>query len=232
MPAGKEQFRRAITSFRNKHVIAALQPLINFRAEVIADDEFTARGGADDAVQKYYIQHLMHCDKIRRHITFNPDNLPLGDKIAKAIDSKEIAEVGENPFGGDDIQNQSTGLVDLPYSLDGTDPDIPLNSQLKSVFRKGSGALLLGAIDDAIVGWTRLNSADRSRFITCEDSMRMYQFYQEILGYLKNYLGTKNRTDVAHKLPSQEPLGPKDSPNILGEQANYGNTTSGGNSPL
>lgn len=232
MAEGKEQFRRAITQFRNRHIVAAIHPLINFRAEVIGDDEFAARGGADDSVQTHYLGHLMACDRMRRHITFNPDEKPLGDKIAKAIDATATIEIGDNPFGGDDIQNQTSGLIDLPFALDGTDPDIPLNSQLKPSFKKGVGMILLGAIDDAIVAWTRLNSNNRTNFITCEDSMRIYGKYQQILGYLKAYLGTKNRVDVAQILPTQEPLGPKDSPNILGESVNTTKTGSGSSSPL
>ena len=38
----------------------------------------------------------------------------------------------------------------------------------------------------AIVAWTRLNSRDRTRFITRFDSMRIYGNYQEILGYLSD----------------------------------------------
>ena len=47
--------------------------------------------------------------------------------------------------------------------------------------------------------------------------MRIYGAYQEILGYINMYLGDKNRVDVAQVLPSEEPLGPQDSPNIKGE---------------
>ena len=97
------------------------------------------------------------------------------------------------------------------FALDGSDPDIPLQSQLKL---KSTHALVLaGAIDKAIVAWTRLNSRDRTRFITRFDSMRVYGHYQEILGYLSAFGGEENRIDVAQVLPSDEPLGADDSPN-------------------
>lgn len=222
MPQGKEQFRRAITEFRNIHIVGGIHPLINMRTELIANDEFMSRGGADSPTQHHFKMLLLQADKQRRHITYNPDNLPLGDKIQKAIDPNGKIELGENPFGGDDIQNQSGGLIDLPYELDGTDPDIPLNSQLSKNFTKSIGMLLLGVIDRSIVNWTRLNSRDRTKFITHADSMRVYGSYQEIYGYILMYLGDKNRVDVAQVLPSQEPLGPTDSPNILGESSQAG----------
>lgn len=219
MPQGQEQFRRAITTFRNLHLIAAIEPLIKLRTELVANDEFMDRGGTDDPTQVHFKQLLVDCDKMRRHVTHNPDSLALGDKIAKAVDPTATIEIGQNPFGGDDIQTQSGGLIDLPYLLDGSDPDIPLNSQLNPTFIKSRGMLLLGAVDRAIVNWTRLNSRDRTRFITHQDSMRMYGAYQEILGFVEMYLGDKNRVDVAQVLPSQEPLGPTDSPNLKGESS-------------
>lgn len=212
-----EQFRRAITVFRNRHIIALLEPLIALRTELIANDEFMDRGGSDDPTRDHLIALLAECDKIRRHVTHNPDKIPLGDKIAKAIDPDATIETGDLPFGGDDIQMQSSGLIDLPYKLDGTDPDIPPNSKLKPQFLKSKGFLILGLIDQTILNITRLNSRDRSWGITQQDSMRIYGHYQTILGYCKMYLGDKNRVDVAQVLPSQEPLGPQDSPNMLNE---------------
>lgn len=208
---GLEQFRRAITKMRNLHIVAALSALFTLRNELIANDEMSDRGGFDDPTRDHLIQHLVHCDRWRRRVTHNPDNLPLGDKIEKAIDSKETIDIGENPFGGDDIQNQSGGMIDLPFALDGTDPDIPLMSQLK--LKSTHAIVLLGAVDKAITAWTRLESRDRTRFITSYDSMRMYGHYQEILGYLIAFGGDKNRVDVAQVLPSEEPLGAEDSPN-------------------
>ena len=73
--------------------------------------------------------------------------------------------------------------------------------------------MFLGAIDKAIVAWTRLNSRDRTRFITQTDSMRIYGLYQEIFGFLETFAGDKNRVDVAQLRASDEPRGPENSPN-------------------
>lgn len=212
---GKEQFRRAIVTLRNLHIAAALSPLMTMRSELLANDELSDRGGFDDPTRHHLTQHLMHCDRWRRRVTHNPDQADLGDKIERAIDGEATIEIGQNPFGGDDIQNQSGGLIDLPFALDGSDPDIPVTSQLK--LKSTHAIVLLGAIDKAIVAWTRLNSRDRTRFITRFDSMRIYGQYQEILGYLVSFGGDRNRVDVAQVLPSEEPLGSDDSPNRKAE---------------
>jgi len=208
---GKEQFRRAITTLRNLHIAAALSPVFTLRAELLANDELSDRGGFDNPTRDHLTNLLVHCDRWRRRVTHNPDKEDLGDKIERAIHTGNVIDIGVNPFGGDDIQNQSGGLIDLPYALDGSDPDIPLQSQLK--LKSTHAIVLIGAIDKAVVAWTRLNSRDRTRFITRFDSMRIYGHYQEILGYLLSFGGDDNRVDVAQVLPSDEPLGADDSPN-------------------
>lgn len=212
---GQEQFRRAIVTLRNLHIAAALSPLFTMRSELLANDELSDRGGFDDPTRDHLLAHLVNCDRWRRRVTHNPDGGDLGDKIQKALDPNATINDAENPFGGDDIQNQSGGLIDLPYALDGSDPDIPVQSQLK--LKSTHAVVLLGAIDKAIVAWTRLNSRDRTRFITRYDSMRIYGHYQEILGYLRSFGGDENRVDVAQVLPSEEPLGPNDSANRKAE---------------
>ena len=220
MPAGdpgKEQFRRAIVEFRNLYIIAGLHPLMVMRQELVTNDEFYDRGGTDNATCDHFKRLLKNCDRWRRRVTHNPENMELGDLIQKAIDPDLTIDIGNNPFGGDDIQNQSGGLIPLTWPLDGTDPDIPLNSSLK--FKNGNGLILLGAVDRSIVNWTRLNSRDRTKFITRFDSLRVYGGYQAILGYLTSFMGDNNRIDVTQVLPSDEPLGPTDSPNIVGESS-------------
>ncbi|WP_437188457.1 hypothetical protein SH668x_001904 [Planctomicrobium sp. SH668] len=222
MPIGapaKEQFRRAIVTLRNLHIAAALTPLFTMRTELLANDELSDRGGFDDPTRAHLTSLLAYCDRWRRRVTHNPDKADLGTKIERAINTANEIENSESPFGGDDIQNQSGGLIDLPFALDGTDPDIPLLSQLK--LKSAHALVLLGAIDKAIVAWTRLNSRDRTRFITRFDSMRIYGQYQEILGYLTAFGGDENRVDIAQLLPSDEPLGPTDSPNRKEESVNF-----------
>jgi hypothetical protein len=212
---GLEQFRRAIVTLRNLHIAAALSSVFTMRAELIGNDELSDRGGFEDSTREHLTKLLQNCDQWRRRVTFNPNSEDLGKAIAKALDTKAEIDITDKPFGGDEIQTQSGGLISLPFALDGSDPDIPLQSALK--LKSTHAIVLVGAIDKAIVAWTRLNSRDRTRFITKFDSMRIYGHYQEILGYINAFGGTENRVDVAQVLPSEEPLGASDSPNRRSE---------------
>ena len=207
---GQEQFRNAIVEMRNRHIAAGLQPLMDFREELSTNEDLQVRGGFDDPTRDHFLQLLVRADELRRHVTHNPDSLDIGDKIAKAIDADAKIEDAEHPFGGDDIQMGSVGLYQLPWDLSGEDENIPLSSKLRMA---NNGLLLLGAIDAAIVAWTRLNSRHRVRFITPEDSMRIYGHYQQILAYLMTFGGDDNRVDYANVRATDEPLGPENSPN-------------------
>ncbi len=221
MPAGdsgQEQFRRAITEFRNLHVVAALGPLFDFRSEVVSNDEFGVRGGLDETTKNHYVEHLLASDRMRRRVTYNPDKMPLGNLIEQATDSNQTLLGSTEPFGGDEVQEAPGGLITLPWAVDGSDPNIPLASQLN--FRSQNALILLGALDRAIVNWTRLESRFRSTFVYVKDSMRMYGSYVQVLEYLNAFAGDANRVDMAAGVrPTEEPLGPTDSPNLRAESS-------------
>ncbi|QDT01283.1 hypothetical protein [Adhaeretor mobilis] len=215
---GQEQFRRAISEIRNLHIVAALGPLFDFRSEIVSNDEFGVRGGLDDTTKEHYVEHLLAADRMRRRVTYNPERAPLGDLIERATSSQETLLGSTAPFGGDEVQEAPGGLIALPWALDGSDPNIPLSSQLN--FRSQNALILLGALDRAIVNWTRLESRFRSTFIYVKDSMRMYGSYVQTLEYLKAFAGDANRVDMAAGVrPTEEPLGPTDSPNLRSETA-------------
>jgi hypothetical protein len=214
---GKEQFRDAIVELRNLHIAAGIAPLMLLREEAVTNDDLTDRGGMDDATRDHFLMLLGNADKWRRRLTHNPDDLPLGDKIQEAIDATAALEDADNPFGGDDIQMGSGGLYQLPWAFDGSDPNIPLNSILE--LGGQNGVILIGAIDRAIVAWSRLNSRDRTRFITQTDSMRIYGHYQQVYAFLMTFGGDANRVDVAQVRATDEPRGPANSPNRKTEQA-------------
>lgn len=214
---GLEQFRNAIVTLRNHHIAAGLQPLMLLRSEIVHSEDLADRGGLDTPSRDHFLQLLGAADRWRRRLTHNPDNLDLGTKIADAINAGKTIGDAENPFGGDDIQMGATSLYDLPWAFDGTDPNIPLNSQLAM---SGNGLILLGAVDQAVVSWTRLNSRDRSRSITAQDSLRIYGLYQQIYAYLMTFGGDENRVDVAQVEADDEPRGPANAPNRKTETAN------------
>lgn len=214
--AGQEQFRNLIPECRNHHIAAGLLPLMELRLEVTLSEDLADRGGLDDPSRDHFLQLLANADRWRRRLTHNPDSADLGDKIAKAIDAKATIEDAENPFGGDDIQMGATQLYTLPWDFSGADPNIPLHSHLSM---SGNGLILLGAIDTTVVSWTRLNSRERSRFITRHDSLRIYGLYQQILAYLQTFAGDEHRIDVAQVLATDEPRGPENAPNRKTETA-------------
>ena len=212
--AGKESFRRIITTFRNQHLIPALAPLFLFREALLNSDDFRARNGVDDAAKNHFTNHLVNCDRIRRLITFNPDELDIKSikaLVDKAIDSKESIENGAKPIGGDEIQGQSGGLFTIPWDVSGSDPNIPLPSQLDMA--SSTGVVLLNGIDAAIVAYTNLESRHRSQFITPNDSMRMYGKFQQIYTYLDMFGGTENMVDVANPRATDLALGAANAPN-------------------
>lgn len=212
---GTQSFERVIVKCRNQHIVAGLMPLMTLRQELVTNDEFKDRGGMDNVTRDHFVKHLMNCDRIRRRVTYNPDNTDLKTLIANAIDTEKSIDKGANAAGGDDVQAQSGREFFLPWAFDGTDPDFPPISQLKMV--GANGMLFLNSVDLAIVTWTRLESRNRTRFITVMDSMRVYGQYQQILTFLQDFGGDDNRVDIANPLPSDEPLGPQSSPNRKGE---------------
>lgn len=212
---GKEEFTDAIMVLRNRHISVALTPLFTMREELVTNDEFSDRTGFSDITRDFLIAHLIRCDQYRRRITFNPDGLDLGTKIATAIDAKAVITDSANPFGGDDIQMPSGGLYTLPWALDGSDANIPLGASLN--LQNSSIVLLLAMIDMAVVAWTRLNSRDRTMFITAQDSMRIYGCYQQVLAILQTFGGDKNRVDMAQVRATSEPRGPANAPNRIAE---------------
>ena len=214
---GKEEFRRAIIEMRNQHIVAGLAPLFLFREELVNNDDFRDRGGMDDSTRDHFLKHLLKADKIRRRITYNPENADLGTEIAKAIDPNGVIDAGAAPTGGDKIQGQSGGLFNLPWDMAGTDENIPLMSKLNMA--SSNGIILLNAINQAIVTWTRIESRHRTQFITSSDSMRIYGNYQQIFTWLTEFGGDANRVDVANVRATDEPLGPASAPNRLTEDA-------------
>ncbi len=239
---GQEQFRDAITNdFRNGHIIAAMSPLMDMRREITGNDDFMNRTSIDSVTRNHFIKHLQRCDRLRRAITYNRSGESLSDIYASAISTAEIVgsdpatgasadspvtgasadsplTSGNTPFSSDEVQGAPGSLRQIPWALDGTNQNIPLNSKLE--FRSSTGLLLLQAVDAAIVAWTRLESRFSTRFITVEDSMRMYQHYVQILEFLEAFTGDENRVDfAAGVLPTEEPRGAGNSPNMVSETA-------------
>lgn len=215
---GAEQFRNMILTFRNRSLIAAMQPLLNLRTELVVDDALQTRIGLDNATKNHYLQLLVNADRYRRALTYNPEDRDIKTLMDEAKDLNVPADIGENPFAGDSIQHGNSGMVMVPWDFSGADPNIPTLSQLQSrIAFSSNGLLLMGAVDDGLVAWTRLESRKLARFITVPDSLRMYENYQSVLAYLKLFAGDENFIDFAQVLPTEEPRGSDNAPNRLTE---------------
>jgi hypothetical protein len=229
---GVEQFRDAIIEFRNPYIITAMSPLMTMRSQIILSDSFKEQGGMTTTAQNYFCALLQNCDKWRRVVTYNPNREDLGGQIKIAIKTDDVkgtdvllGQTGQTPlmeeglpFGGDEVMAQTMPMRQLPWPLDNSDVNIPTNSKLN--FRSNVGMLLLEAVDQSIVAWTRLESRNRAKFITVMDSMRVYGNYIAILEYLRIFGGDGNLVDIANGVrPSEEPRGPNNAPNMLSETA-------------
>src|ERR1044072_1167597 len=181
---GVESFRDAITSFPNGMIIAALTPLFDLRSEVIGNPIFKDRGGFNTVPRDHFVGGLIQCDRIRRDITYNLTNQPMGELIKLAIEhdvklqtttdggtitaspteTEHQIKKTAKPFGGDQVQRGSQTIFTLPWAIDGSDDNIPMLSKFD--FRNRNALLLLTAIDQSVVAYTRLESRFRSRYIT------------------------------------------------------------------
>ncbi len=211
---GQQQFRDLIPQCRNHDIAAGLQPLMLLRREVVHSEDIRDPGGLDDASRDHFVQLLANADRWRRRVTHNPEDADLGVLIAEAIDAESDIADAQKPFAGDDIQMGATNLYDLPWDFSGGDPKIPLFSSLDL---SGNGRIFLSAIDMAIKAWTRLNSRERSHYITRFDSLRIYGLYQRMYAYLITFGGDDHRVDVAQLDASREPRGPENAPNRVTE---------------
>jgi hypothetical protein len=214
---GQAEFVNLINQARNLDIAAGLAPLMDFREEVTRNDELTARGGFDNATQTHFLRLLARADKLRRRVSYNPEKKELGDLIQQAIDPNGQIEPGERPWTGDNIQHGTGGRWVLPWDFSGADPNIPLSDTLTM---SNNGMLLLHSINRAIVTWTRLESRNRNRQITVEDSLRVYDCYAMIYDYLQSFGGDTNRADFAQVRATEEPRGAANAPNSKTETPN------------
>jgi hypothetical protein len=110
----------------------------------------------------------------------------------------------------------SAPLRDLGYALDGSDPNIPLLSQLN--IRNPLAKVVLGLIDKSIMDATRCEDRFLTSYITPETSVLLYGSLQSLWVGISQYGGSANRiTIVQGTLPGEEPRGPQSAINSAGE---------------
>ena len=209
------QFTGMITSFRNQTILLGLQPVVNLLTEIVGNDEFKNRSGTDNSTKEHMTQLIAACDKQRRLITYNPDEVDLLAVVPELIATDQEQKESLRPINLDGIQLSSSPEVEVPHRFDGSDPNLPLFEDLQ--FRNGVGGTLYFAASGIAVNYTRLESRNRSYMITVNDSLRMYSYMQTFRDLCDNLLGKDNQVDIAQPLATDEP--PNNSaPNRVGEK--------------
>lgn len=216
---GREQFEDMVTECRNLDIAALLAPQITLRQEIIGNDEFNDRGGSDDPTLEHVLKHILRIDRTRRRLTYLRKEDVGNEGLEIEKDLSYLSPLPPKyPVVVRQTQGQSTAITPLPWRFDGTDPNIPLRSEIN--LKSPMAATILMHVDAGIVGTSRLLSHDRSHSITLGDSMRMYQTLIGFLNFCRSTLGDDNRTDVVQLLPSDEPRGPQVSTNRIQREEN------------
>ena len=205
-------FTGMITTFKNQSILLGMRPCVDLLHEIVGNDEFNNRTGTDDSTKAHMIQLIGMCDKTRRVITYNPD----GVDIHSVIDPNVEQTSSLNPINLDNIQMSSTPLVEIPWLFDGSDPNLPVWTDLQ--FRNGIGGMLYGAASSIVVQYTRLESRNRSYMLTVNDSLRMYSMMQTFRDLCDQFLGHDNQMDIAQPLATDEPVN-NPAPNRVGNGA-------------
>lgn len=227
----KEQFRDLIPTFRNRHLLAILQPLVLLHQQIHSNGGLADRSGSDTAFRNLVLKHIWNVDKIRARVTFNPENAALGALTIPEVDAALKVELeksrtldnlteGGAPLGGDTIVASTQQLIDVPWKFDGTDVSgtVRLDSELEDRFKSGPGFLLFGMINETIVAVTNLESRFRVQFLSLYDSTRILGHLQQIVSLALSFMGEPNRLDVPESvLANERPSGPQSAPNVRGE---------------
>ena len=113
---------------------------------------------------------------------------------------------------GEEVARPSGREFDLPYRLDGSDPNIPLLSQVD--LRNVDARMFVTALDQHIVEATRLDSRYATYRITPRESLMLYSSLSELFDMASSFGGDSNRLPIPHGVrPSEEPRGAAASPN-------------------
>ncbi len=214
MPPGRDTFEDAITRFRNQSIHTYVGHCLLFRSQILQGGEFGMQSGWDSATNEFIMEHLLRLDFLRRKITHNPQKLDIKtlEERARALDIKLPDEMSEKSPLGDEVARPAGREFDLPYRLDGSDPNIPLASQID--LRNVDARMFVTALDQHIVEATRLDSRFATYRITPRESLMLYASLAELWDMCVSFGGDANRLPIPNGVrPSEEPRGPSASPN-------------------
>jgi hypothetical protein len=214
MASGIDTFEDAITRFRNRSIHTYVGHCLLFRGQLLQGGEFGMQSGWDSATNDFIMEHLLRLDFLRRKITHNPQKIDLKtlEERARALNISLPDEMNDKSPLGDEVARPAGREFDLPYRLDGTDPNIP---PLRAVdLRNVDARMFLTALDQHIVEATRLDSRFATYRVTPRESLMLYASLAELWDMCVSFGGDPNRVPIPHGVrPSEEPRGPAASPN-------------------
>lgn len=211
---GKDTFEDAITRFRNRSIHTYVGHCLLFRGQILQDGEFGVQSGWDTATNDFITEHLVRLDLIRRKITHNPKNADIKSLEDRAVSLDITVDQAKDSTQavGDEIARPAGREFDLAYKLDGSDPNIPLLTDIN--LRNVDARMFVTALDQHIVEATRLDSRFATYRITPRESLVLYSSLCEMFEIVSSFGGDSNRLSIAHGVrPSEEPRGPEASPN-------------------
>ncbi len=218
---GREQFADAHTQFRNQAIMAYVGELMLLREEYVGDDTLATRNGFDDQTLDHFTELVKNVDQVRRDITDNSTGTDLRTLIPDATDpAQNITTAAQKAVATGPkaaaIKKPAGAMAVLPYALDGSDSNIPLNSQLN--IRNPLARVILHCMDNAIVQATRYEDRFLTATITPQTSLMMFAELQNIVLALNQFGGGQNRVLVTSGTRrSEEPRGANAAPNAAGE---------------
>jgi hypothetical protein len=211
---GADTFQDAITRFRNRSIHTYVGHALMFRGQILQDGEFGVQSGWDTATNEFMTEHLIRLDYLRRKITHNPQDVDIKKLEERARDlsvSLPDETNAQSPLG-DEVARPVGREFDLPYALDGSDPNIPLLSGVN--LRNVDARMFVTALDQHIVEATRLDSRFATYRITPRESLMLYSSLAELYDMCMSFGGDEKRVAIPHGVrPSEEPQGVAASPN-------------------
>ncbi len=214
MTPGKDTFEDAITRFRNRSIHTYVGHALLYRGQILQDGEFGVQSGWDTATNDFMMEHLVRLDYLRRKITHNPQQVDIKvlEERARDLDLSLPDDVNDLSPLGEEVSRPAGREFDLPYALDGSDPNIPLLSEVD--LRNVDARMFVTALDQHIVEATRLDSRYATYRITPRESLMLHSSLAELFDICLSFGGDDKRVPVPHGVrPSEEPRGADASPN-------------------
>lgn len=211
---GKDTFEDAITRFRNRSIHTYVGHCLLFRGQILQDGEFGVQSGWDTATNEFIVEHLVRLDFLRRKITHNPQEMDIKtlEERAKDLTISLPDDVNAKSPAGEEVARPAGREFDLPYRLDGSDPNVPILADVD--LRNVDARMFLTALDQHIVEATRLDSRFATYRVTPRESLMLYSSLAEMFDMIVSFGGDANRVPIPHGVrPSEEPRGPAASPN-------------------